>query len=138
MVPQLMSLFFHPLADGHHIVSTPWSFEYAPQLDSFGEYKAFIHKTFKLFIMSNGKIVLGVLAGIAAGTLLGVLIAPDKGAETRRKIRQKGDDLVEGVRDGMTSMVDDVASKFDKLRGKARKTMNEALAGTDNYEHADL
>jgi gas vesicle protein len=87
--------------------------------------------------MSNGKIVLGVLAGIAAGTLLGILIAPDKGSETRRKIRQKGDDLVEGVKDGMTSMVDDVTSRFDKFRGKARKSMNEALASTDN-EHADL
>lgn len=137
MVPQLMSLFFHLIADGHHIESTPWSFEYAPQVDSFEEFRSFIHKIFKLFIMSNGKIVLGVLAGIAAGTLLGVLIAPDKGSETRRKIRQKGDDLVEGVRDGVTSMVDDVASKFDKLRGRARKTMNEALANTDN-EHADL
>jgi len=87
--------------------------------------------------MSNGKIVLGVIAGIAAGTLLGVLIAPDKGSETRRKIRQQGDDLVEGVKDGMTSMVDDVTSRFDKLRGKARKSMNEALVSTDN-EHADL
>lgn len=87
--------------------------------------------------MSNGKIVLSVLAGIAAGTLIGVLIAPDKGSETRRKIRQKGDDLVEGVKDGVTSMVDDVASKFDKFRGKARRSFNEALASTDN-EHADL
>jgi hypothetical protein len=34
-------------------------------------------------------------------------------------------------------MVDDVTNKFDKLRGKARKSMNEALASTD-YEHADL
>ncbi len=87
--------------------------------------------------MSTRKIVLGVLAGIAAGTLIGVLIAPDKGSETRRKIRQKGDDLVEGVKDGMTSMVDGVTNKFDQLRGKARKSMNEALASVDN-EHADL
>jgi len=87
--------------------------------------------------MSTGKIVLGVLAGIAAGTVLGVLIAPDKGSETRRKIRQKGDDLVDGVKDGMTSMVDDVTSKFDKLRGKARRSMSEVLATPDN-EHSTL
>ena len=80
---------------------------------------------------------MGVLAGIAAGTLIGVLIAPDKGSETRRKIRQKGDDLVGGVKDGVTSMVDDVASKFDKFRGKARRSFNEALASTDN-EHSEL
>ena len=87
--------------------------------------------------MSTGKIVLGVLAGIAAGTLLGVLIAPDKGTETRRKIRQKGDDMVEGVKDGIAQTVDEVTHKFDKLRGKARKSVNEVLASTD-YEHAEL
>ena len=41
------------------------------------------------------------------------------------------------MKDGMASMVDDVTSKFDQLRGKARKSINEALASTDN-EHADL
>jgi gas vesicle protein len=87
--------------------------------------------------MSKGKIVLGVLAGIAAGTVLGVLIAPDKGAETRRKIRQKGDDLVDGVKNGVTTMVDGVSSGFDKLRGKARKSMTEVLATTDN-EHSTM
>jgi gas vesicle protein len=36
--------------------------------------------------MSSGKFFWGVLAGVAAGALLGVLLAPDKGSETRRKI----------------------------------------------------
>lgn len=39
------------------------------------------------------KIVLGVLAGAAAGALLGVLMAPDKGSETRKKIMESGSDL---------------------------------------------
>ena len=36
--------------------------------------------------MKQGQIVLGVLAGIAAGAVLGILFAPDKGTITRKKI----------------------------------------------------
>lgn len=86
--------------------------------------------------MSTGKIVLGVLAGIAAGTLIGVLVAPDKGTETRRKIRKRGEDLVDNVKDGMSSMVDDALGKFDKIRGKARHSMNEVLASTNESDSA--
>jgi len=36
--------------------------------------------------MDSGKVFLGVLAGITAGALLGILFAPAKGSETREKI----------------------------------------------------
>ena len=36
--------------------------------------------------MSTGKLVVGVLAGVAVGALVGMLFAPDKGSETRKKI----------------------------------------------------
>jgi gas vesicle protein len=34
--------------------------------------------------MSKGKVILGVLAGVAVGAMLGVLFAPDKGWNTGR------------------------------------------------------
>jgi len=36
--------------------------------------------------MKNGKLLAGVITGLGAGALLGVLFAPDKGSKTRKRI----------------------------------------------------
>jgi gas vesicle protein len=41
----------------------------------------------------------GLLAGATAGALLGVLLAPGKGSETRGKIKDKGREFTEGLKD---------------------------------------
>ena len=46
----------------------------------------------------TGKIVTAVAAGAAAGAILGVLFAPDKGSETRRKISDQGKKISDGVK----------------------------------------
>jgi len=47
---------------------------------------------------TNGKILAAVAAGIAAGAVLGILFAPDKGVETRRKISEQGKKIAEGIK----------------------------------------
>ncbi|HUP13025.1 MAG TPA: YtxH domain-containing protein [Niastella sp.] len=46
---------------------------------------------------SNTKIILGMLAAAAAGAAIGVLIAPDKGSELRRKIKTGIDEVMDDV-----------------------------------------
>ncbi len=68
--------------------------------------------------MKKGRVILATLTGVASGTILGLLFAPDKGAKTRKKISQKGDDYLQKMR-----------KDIDELRGylndKVKKTQKE-------------
>ncbi|MFN8135832.1 MAG: YtxH domain-containing protein [Bacteroidales bacterium] len=66
--------------------------------------------------MSKGNVVIGALAGVAVGALLGILFAPDKGTETRRKISSKGKEAAEDLKDKFNDFVDEVSSRFDKRK----------------------
>jgi gas vesicle protein len=72
--------------------------------------------------MDTKKLVLGVLAGFAAGAALGVLFAPDKGSETRKKIVNKGGSLA----DDLSDTLDDKFNKLaDTIMGKVKARKQE-------------
>ncbi|SEM39192.1 Gas vesicle protein [Chitinophaga rupis] len=60
--------------------------------------------------MSTTKFLSGALAGLATGVLVGLLIAPDSGEETRKKIRYKTSNL---------------RNKFGRIVGKGSKDLAE-------------
>lgn len=70
--------------------------------------------------MTNGKAVLAVLAGVVAGAALGVLFAPDKGTEVRKKIVKKGDDLANELSNKIHTRFEKM---LDTLTGKAKKAV---------------
>jgi gas vesicle protein len=70
--------------------------------------------------MSRGKIILGVLAGLAAGALVGILFAPDKGSETRKKIIDKGESYVDNLKEKINGMLSRNGSrKSEKVEAAA-------------------
>ena len=62
--------------------------------------------------MSTGKVLLGVLAGAAAGEILGVLLAPDKGTDTRKKIAKKGDEYADALKEKYDELMAGMTGKF--------------------------
>jgi len=57
---------------------------------------------------------LGLLAGLAAGAVLGILFAPEKGTETRRKIAEKGEDYVDEIKKMMNEQTKLLKSILEK------------------------
>ena len=88
--------------------------------------------------MSTGKLVLGIVAGVATGALLGVLFAPEKGATTRKRICRKGEDLTDDLKEKVDEFVSNIAKKFDQVKKevtdfaeKAMEKEEEDLAAKD-------
>jgi len=66
--------------------------------------------------MNPGKVLLGVLTGVAAGALLGILFAPDKGSNTRKQISKKGEDFTEGLKEELSKFLENISIKFDEVK----------------------
>lgn len=72
--------------------------------------------------MKTGKALLAVLAGIAAGAALGVLFAPGRGSDTRKKISNKGDRLSHA----MNKKIDEKFQEFlGVITGKQKTSKSE-------------
>ncbi|MFZ4457025.1 MAG: YtxH domain-containing protein [Bacteroidales bacterium] len=78
--------------------------------------------------MDTGKVVLGVLAGVAAGAVLGVLFAPDKGCNTRRKISKTGEDFTQDLKDKFEEFIETITQKFEEVKEEVIDFTEEAQA----------
>ena len=83
--------------------------------------------------MKSGKVLLGVLAGVAIGASLGILFAPDKGANLRKKISKKRDKLTEGLENKFDEFVDDISEKFETVKDEAASMARKGEHKTESF-----
>ncbi|MEO7265133.1 MAG: YtxH domain-containing protein [Ferruginibacter sp.] len=76
---------------------------------------------------NTSKILTAVVAGAAIGAILGVLFAPEKGSEIRRKLNDEGKKLADDVKDKIRKGKE----KFKHLKGDMEHKMEEDMAMFD-------
>ncbi len=84
--------------------------------------------------MSSGKLLLGVLAGVAAGALIGVLFAPEKGSDTRKKLSKKGGDYADDLKERFNGFLDEVKNSTETVKAKADEFMDNAASRVDHVK----
>lgn len=84
----------------------------------------------------NSKVVVALLAGLAAGAALGILFAPDKGSDTRDKLSQSLKDFGDLIKEKAADEINNLSGLKDKvvnsIKGKLRDVEQEY---SDEVEH---
>ncbi|HET9098353.1 MAG TPA: YtxH domain-containing protein [Candidatus Saccharimonadales bacterium] len=82
----------------------------------------------------NNAIAVAVLAGAAAGLAAGILLAPDSGRQTMRRIKSKARDNLQDAADKASDMNDTVKDKANKASDTARRAREDNRNTNDDVQ----
>ena len=91
--------------------------------------------------MKDKNLIIGLLGGVAVGAVLGVLFAPAKGSETRKKITDKSHDLKDSLKDTACRISEKISQTVSSLKNEtqdviadAKEILHEEKANLDNIK----
>jgi len=87
--------------------------------------------------MNTNKVLVKILLSAAIGATVGILIAPDKGSKTRKKINNKAVDYSDNVKEKFNDLIENITNKFNNLNGNAQdfveKNKTKLINQKNNY-----
>ncbi len=84
--------------------------------------------------MNKTNVAIGVLAGVAVGALLGVLFAPDKGSETRKKLSRRVTDKADDVKDKFDELLQELTEKFEAAKAEASQIYERGKHKSEEFK----
>jgi gas vesicle protein len=83
--------------------------------------------------MSKSKVLAGLLVGAAAGAVLGLLLAPEKGSDMRKKIAKKKNQFGEDIKNKFGEVKETIKGKYDNIRSDANELMEKEREAKKNF-----
>ena len=77
---------------------------------------------------SNENILLALLTGAAIGAGIGILYAPDKGSEIRKKIKQKAKDTTHDLTDRLKHAKDELTKTADAKKVAFEEKLEDVIS----------
>ena len=79
---------------------------------------------------ADSKVLLGLFAGAALGAIAGILFAPDKGSETRKKISKNTSDMGDQLKHTFNDFVDTVKDKYRTAKNEVEDVAEKGKVST--------
>ncbi|MCE7061181.1 YtxH domain-containing protein [Dyadobacter sp. CY343] len=83
--------------------------------------------------MSGNKVILGVISAAVVGAIIGLLVAPEEGAQIRKKIKKKTNSLAGDLIDALEKSKQSAKDAAENLKEEGSALKDEAVNKAAEY-----